>query len=164
MIKHTSNSCLEKDIQIIKTKHLEMINVENLINIVTYKLLSSIQGSPMWHRSQLQDLLTMVEEFGMPLFLKTLIVDEMTLTRWHEFNDVKYLIKKIHKNMSWKDCSVECATLFHFHVNMFMHQHILKDNGILGKIKEYVIHDNCNTMGLFMPISYYGVMKMVCKE
>jgi hypothetical protein len=33
-----------------------------------------------------------------------------------------------------------CATLCHSCVNMFMHQHILKDNGILGKIKEYVIH------------------------
>ncbi len=81
MIKHTFNSCLEKDIQIIKTKHLEMIIVEILRNIVTYKLLSSIQGSPMWHRSQLQDFLTVVEEFGMQHFLKTLIADEMTLTR-----------------------------------------------------------------------------------
>ncbi len=41
--------------------------------------------------------------------------------------------------MSWKDCFVECATLFHSHVNMFMYKHILNDNGILGKIKEYVI-------------------------
>jgi hypothetical protein len=35
---------------------------------------------------------------------------------------------------------MECATLFHFRVNMFMHQHILNDNENLGKIKEYVIH------------------------
>jgi len=41
--------------------------------------------------------------------------------------------------MSWKDCLVECATLFHSHVDMFMHKHILNDNGILGKVKEYVI-------------------------
>ncbi len=63
----------------------------------------------------------------------------MTSTRWHEFNDIEYLVKQIHKTMSCKDCSLECAKLFHFHVNMFMHQHILKDNDILGKIKEYVI-------------------------
>jgi hypothetical protein len=41
--------------------------------------------------------------------------------------------------MSWKDCHVEYVTLFHFHVDMFMHQHILINNGILRKIKEYVI-------------------------
>jgi hypothetical protein len=33
---------------------------------------------------------------------------------------------------------VECATLFHSQVDMFMHQHILNDYGILGKVKEYV--------------------------
>jgi len=65
-----------------------MSDVEILRNIIKYKLLSSIQGSPTWHRSKLQDSLSMVEEFGMPHFLKTLTTNEMTLTRWLEFNDV----------------------------------------------------------------------------
>jgi hypothetical protein len=42
--------------------------------------------------------------------------------------------------MSWKDCHVECGTLFHSHVDMFMHQYILNNIKILGKIKQYVIH------------------------
>jgi hypothetical protein len=33
--------------------------------IVKYRLSSSISGSICWHQSQLQDLLTMVQEFGM---------------------------------------------------------------------------------------------------
>jgi hypothetical protein len=41
--------------------------------------------------------------------------------------------------MLWKDCHVECVTLFHSHIDMFMHQNMLSDNGTLGKIKEYVI-------------------------
>ncbi len=41
--------------------------------------------------------------------------------------------------MSWKDCPVECATLFNFCVNMFMYKHISNDNGILGKVRKYVI-------------------------
>ncbi len=108
-------------------------------HIVKYKL-PLIQGSPTWHRSQLQNLLTMVEKFGMPHFFKTLTTNEMTSTRWLEFNDMEYFIKQIHKNMSWNFFPMECATLFHYCVNMFIHQHISKDNGILGKIKEYVIH------------------------
>jgi hypothetical protein len=104
-----------------------MTDVEILGHIVKYKLPSSIQGSPTWHRSQLQDLLTMVEEFGMLHFLRLFIVDEITSTKWPEFNDMEYFVKQIHKNMSWKDCPVECVTLFHYCVNMFMHQHILKD-------------------------------------
>ncbi len=64
----------------------------------------------------------------------------MTTLRWQNFNDIEYTIEQIHPNMSWKDCHVECATLFHSRVNMFMYKHILNDNGILGKVKEYVIH------------------------
>jgi hypothetical protein len=71
----------------------------------------------MAYRSQLQDLLTMVKEFGMLHFLKTLTTDEMTSTRWLEFNDMEYLVNKKHKIMSWKDCPMECATLFHSRVN-----------------------------------------------
>ncbi len=64
----------------------------------------------------------------------------MTTLRSHEFNDMEYIVKQIHQNMSCKDCPIECATLFHSHVNMFMYKHVLNDNGILGKVKEYVIH------------------------
>jgi len=63
----------------------------------------------------------------------------MTTLRWQKFNDMEYIVKQIHPNMSWKDCPIECATLFHSFVNMFMYKHILNDNGILGKVKEYVI-------------------------
>jgi hypothetical protein len=63
----------------------------------------------------------------------------MKQSRWHEFNDMEHLVKQVLANMLWKDCHVECVTLFHSHVDMFMHQHILSDNGTLGKIKEYVI-------------------------
>jgi hypothetical protein len=109
-----------------------MTDSEILGHIVKYKLPSLIQSSPMWHRSQLQDLLTMVNEFGMPHLKKTLIEYEMTSRRWLKFNDMEYLVKQTHQNMSWKDCPMECATLFHYRVNMFMHQPILKSNGNLG--------------------------------
>jgi hypothetical protein len=76
----------------------------------------------------------------MPRFFQLLTTNKMTSTRWPKFNDMEYLVKQIHQNMSWKNYPMECATLFHSCVNIFMHQHILKDNGILSKIKEYVIH------------------------
>lgn len=64
----------------------------------------------------------------------------MTSTRYHEFNDMEYFVKQMHQNMSWKYFLIKCVTLFHSCVNMFMHQHISNDNGILGKVKEYIIH------------------------
>jgi hypothetical protein len=53
LIKHTFISSLEKDMQIVKIKNLEMTNAKILGHIAKYKFPSSIQGSPMWHRSQL---------------------------------------------------------------------------------------------------------------
>jgi hypothetical protein len=58
--------------------------------IIKYKLPSSIQGSHTWHISQLQDLLTMVEEFGMPHFKKVLTMNE------------------IHKHRNIKNTSASC--------------------------------------------------------
>jgi hypothetical protein len=47
--KHTTNSCLEINIQTLK----EITENQNFQHIIKYKLSSSIQGSPTWHRSQL---------------------------------------------------------------------------------------------------------------
>ncbi len=57
----------------------------------------------------------------MPHLTLTLTTNEMMSTRWLEFNDMEYLVKQIHQNMLWKDCPMECATLFHSCVDMFMH-------------------------------------------
>jgi hypothetical protein len=67
-----------------------------LQHVIKYKLPSSMQSSPRLHKSQLQDLLIMVEEFCMIHFLKTLTVDEMTSLRWHKFNNMEYIVKQIH--------------------------------------------------------------------
>ena len=53
-----------------------MNEAEVLRHVTKYNLPSSIEGSPRWHISQLQNLLAMVEKFGMPDFFLTLTVDE----------------------------------------------------------------------------------------
>jgi len=47
-------------------------------------------------------------------FFLTLTTNEMTQSRWHEFNDMEHHVKQIATSMSWKDCLVEYVTLFHF--------------------------------------------------
>jgi hypothetical protein len=61
LIKHTYNMFIEKDIQVIRRKNQKNIDVKILGHIIEYRLPSSIQGSPTWHRSQLQDLLKVVK-------------------------------------------------------------------------------------------------------
>jgi hypothetical protein len=89
-------------------------------------------------------------------FFKTLIIDEMTSTRWLEFNDIEYFVKQIHQNMSWNVCLVECATLFHSRVNMFMHQHILNYNDILGFRVYFIFYSLQIILIIHYEIQHYG--------
>jgi len=59
----------------------------------TCEVIDSILLNSFNKRSQLQNLLTMVEEFGMLHFFLTLTTYEMTSTKWLEFNDMEYLLK-----------------------------------------------------------------------
>jgi len=75
----------------------------------------------------------MVNELGMPHFFLTLIIDEITSSKWNKFNDMEHIVKQIYHNMLWKYFPIKCTTLFHSRVDTFMHQYIL------GKLIDYVI-------------------------
>jgi hypothetical protein len=107
-----------------------------LQHITKYDLPSSIQGTPRWHRSQLQDLLAMVEQFGMPQFFLTLTTNETSSLRWEEVIQIENIAKTIDPSMSWKDCPVECATLFHARVQKFMHDVLLTGPKVLGTLQQ----------------------------
>ena len=59
-----------------KTAHPNMNDAELLQHVAKYNLPLSIEKSPRWPKSQLQDLLAMVKKFGMPDFFITLTADE----------------------------------------------------------------------------------------
>ncbi len=41
--------------------------------------------------------------------------------------------------MTWKDCPIECATLFHCGFEQFMQNSIFFNNGVIGKVEQHVI-------------------------
>jgi hypothetical protein len=41
--------------------------------------------------------------------------------------------------MTWKDCPIECATLFHSRFEQLMQKYILFNNGVIGKVEQHVI-------------------------
>ncbi len=65
----------------------------------------------------------------------------MMSTRWLEFNDMEYLVNKYIKICYGK--IVQWNVLHYFIIMIpclcICHQDILNGNGILGKIKEYII-------------------------
>jgi hypothetical protein len=62
----------------------------------------------------------------------------MSSLKWAEIDQFKELIKNVHINMTWKDCPIECVTLFHSTFEQFMQKYILFNNGVIGKV-EHVI-------------------------
>jgi hypothetical protein len=89
-------------------------------HITKYNLLASLQGTPRWHKPQLQDLLAMVEKYGMPHFFLILHVDEISSLRWEEVTNIETIAKRLENNFTWKDCPMGCAMPFHTQVIKFM--------------------------------------------
>jgi hypothetical protein len=58
LLKEVSQTCLDKEIKQTKQAHPNMNDAEVLQHVTKYNLPSSIEGSPRWHKSQLQDLLS----------------------------------------------------------------------------------------------------------
>jgi hypothetical protein len=65
-----------------------------LKQIVKYNLLANILGTPQWHKTQLQDLLCMVEHFCMPHFFLTLTPNETSSFQWEDIIDIKKIQNK----------------------------------------------------------------------
>ena len=139
LLKEISQTCLDREIKQTKQTHPNMNDAEVLQHVTKYNLPSSIEGSPRWHKFQLQDLLAMVEKFGMLDFFLTLTVDEASSLRWKEITHMEHMVQKIDASLTWKDCPVECAILFYARLKKFMHSYILSGPRILGYVKEYVL-------------------------
>jgi hypothetical protein len=68
ILQHNSKTCLEKDVKKIKLQNPTMLKVDIINHIVKFHLPFKFKGSPKWHKSHLQDLLTTVAKFGIPFF------------------------------------------------------------------------------------------------
>ena len=88
-LKEVSQQCLEKDIKQTQHAHPHMNEAEVLQHVTKYSLPSSIEGTPRWHKSQLKDLLAMVDKFGMSNMFLILTADEVNFLRWEDVADIE---------------------------------------------------------------------------
>jgi hypothetical protein len=138
-LKEISHTCLDGEIKQTKQDHPNMNDTEVLQHVTKYTLPSYIEGSPRWHKSQLQNLLAMVKKYGMPDFFLILITDEASSLQWEEITHIEHIVQKIDASLIWKDCRVECVSLFHARLQKNLHSYILSGPHILGCVKEYVV-------------------------
>jgi hypothetical protein len=80
----------------------------------------------------------MVENFGMLCFFIILTSDETSNLRWKEIEDIENLVMFFNNTFSWKDCLVECVTLFCARLQAFMSTYVLGGESILGIVKHHV--------------------------
>ena len=81
----------------------------------------------------------MIDKFGMSDMFFTLTADKASSLRWEDVGDIDQIVQQIDKSMTWKDCHVECTSLFHSRVQKNLHEYILSGRCILGRVKEYVV-------------------------
>lgn len=136
-----SDATLSKWMVALRKKSPDATQEELLAQIIKFKLPKNIPGTPSWHRSKLNDLLALVDRYGLPSFFLTLTADECTSMKWEEINDLEAFLKRFNASYSWQDAPVECAKLFVTKVQKFMEMFIsgARCYHILGKVIHYVI-------------------------
>jgi len=80
----------------------------------------------------------MVETFGMPQIFLFLTSNESSNLRWKEIENIKNLTIFFNNTFSWKDCLVECVTLFCARLQAFMSTYLLGGENIIGIVKHHV--------------------------
>lgn len=77
-------------------------NAAAMKNVVKYTVPISLPGSPSWHRKQLNDLLFLVEQWGMPHMFLTLTADESSEMRWSEVADLEKHLDRFSDSFTWE--------------------------------------------------------------
>ena len=99
-------------------------------HVLKHSVPSTVPGCPAWFKKDLQNLLTMVEAWGLPSFFLTLTADEHSPLMWTEINDMEQLLKSFRNSYSFEDAPVKCSAHFLKHIQDFLQEHILHENGI----------------------------------
>ena len=92
--------------------------------------------TPLWHRCQLQDLITMVNAWDLSNFFLTLTTNEVLETWWQGIETIENIAKHYNADFTRKDYLVECVGLFHTRLQLLMRKHFLSMNLILGCITQ----------------------------
>lgn len=134
-----TSTMLQRDIDRYSTEHPHATEQQIMQNVLKHSVPGNVPGSPAWFRIELSKLLARVDAWGLPSFFLTLTADEHSPLRWTEIHDMEQLLKSFCNSYSFENVPVECSTHFLNRIQDFLREHILHDNGILGKCEHYVI-------------------------
>jgi hypothetical protein len=140
LVNNVQEAVLEKSLQHFQKNNPKATQAQAMKHLMKRTVPPCLIGSSAYHRKALHDLLAIVHKHKMPQFFLTLTCDEVSDSRWPEFDTLEKFLENYGKTYTWQDAPVECARLFHDRVTAFMNAYILrKENPILGKVKHYLI-------------------------
>ncbi|EFJ52720.1 hypothetical protein VOLCADRAFT_85990 [Volvox carteri f. nagariensis] len=103
-----------------KSQHPNASDEDAICHILKDKLPATLPNTPAWHRSNLQDLLCMVDRFGMPSFFLTLTTDKVSATCWPEVESLEQKLQDFCAGFTWQDTPAENAFITHKRMQSFM--------------------------------------------
>lgn len=137
--QNCSSSMLQRDIDHYTTDHPHATQQHIMQHVLKHTVPSAVPGSPAWFKRELQNLLAMVDAWGLPSFHLMLTADEHSPLKQTEINDMEQLLKSFCNSYTFENALVECSAHFLERIQDFLREHMLHEKGILGNCQHYVI-------------------------
>ena len=96
-----SESVLQRDITRYKAKNPESSEEDVMRNILKHTVPKSLPGTSGYHHRNLQDLLCMVHDLGLPTLFVTLTADEVSEFKWQSITDLESVVKDFNDDFQF---------------------------------------------------------------
>jgi hypothetical protein len=157
VVQNTREATVHAAIRKYKKDNPGAADADAIKHVLKHTVPASVFGSPQYWRSNLLDLLQLVQEWGMPHFFLTLTADECSELRWAEINDLTELLHRFNNSYTFENAPVECTHHFVRRLNDFMDTFILckgtnaavsgTNGGVLGRVQHHVTRFECQGRG-----------------
>lgn len=125
LAQHTTDAVLQASVTSYKREHPDADDDEVMQHVLKHTVPACMPGSPAFYRTNLLDLLQLVEQWGMPSFFLTLTADEGSDMCWPEMQDLTTFLHKFNSSFTFQNAPVECTAHFLKRLDDFMDTYIL---------------------------------------
>lgn len=102
LLSECREEVLQRELKKRKRRQPHLTEAEIMKQCLTWKVPGTVPNSPRAYREYLRDVITMVNNRGMPHFFLTLTCDEVSESRWQEIADLEQVLEKLDVGYSWK--------------------------------------------------------------
>lgn len=140
LLKDQKEGAFEKDLKARRLQNPEENMEESYRSLMRHSVQRQVTHSPKYWKDQYDDLLALVDAYGVPQFFLTLTADDCSQLRWEEYGSIEAFAKRFNASATVADAPLESAALFCHRTEKFMELLTSKlGSTMLGKVLRYVI-------------------------